>query len=404
MWTVLEVSEPEGRDEEYQDASKQLTSATDVMMGLETASPLVRMEAFKTLMDVLVMATRVQTVEFSISGAIKKVLTWFDRELQSEGYGNANELFYIKAITHAVLGGGLPHDDIAPAVVAHYVKHNKECETHIKAFMQSLKKKLAKQGVWPVELGAMEYLFTQFLKKDEQEIYSDLQALVEKVAQAHPPMMRDRSALKSIIKDGISYALDEAPSKVLFLDVAIKTLSSKLSAQDKAEIEHELNRKMQNETLVADADDEDWIGYFDLKSELQGSTSRSRNTKKKATGGRQAMHDSMSLGDDLGDDDDDDDDDLDENDMDSEEEEVASSRNSSSSGRGSKRRSFEAMDDEDDEEDEGEGDGEDEEKENADEDEADLSASSGFKPKLRAQETSIPGRGSGASHRNKRRR
>ncbi len=51
-----------------------------------------------------------------------------------------------------------------------------------------------------------------------------------------------------------------------------------------------------------------------------------------------------------------------------------------------------------------EGDGEDEEKENADEDEADLSASSGFKPKLRAQETSIPGRGSGASHRNKRRR
>jgi cohesin complex subunit SA-1/2 len=413
-WDIFGIMGTESREEEHEAVSSRRDAVIEQLLSLESGSPVVRAEAFKVLMDTLVVFSNVPEMEFSASSDVTtKVLAWFEREMQSEGFDSAHELLYVKAITHAMLGGGVSHDEVAPAVVGHFVKHNKECESLIKLFMQSLKKKLPKQGVWAIELGAMTQLFTTYAEKDEQEIYSDLQALVEKVGQAYPQIMRDRTALFNIIKGGISYALEDAPNKILFLDVAILTLSSKFSAPQKSKILEYLEKKMREKDLVADADNEDWNAYFDLEKELQGSSSsRSRkgNAKKAGAGSRRAMQ--MSLDDDDDDDDDislhdgeDDNDDINgldeeqkdvDDDMDSEGE--AASRGSSSS-RSSKR----GADDLDGEDDADDADGdEDSDAENG-------SNSSGFKPKLRAQTTNsagkgVPGRGSGFAARKRRRR
>jgi hypothetical protein len=366
------------------------------------------------LMDILNVVSNVQETDYTTpSSATSKVLAWFQREMQSEGYDSAHKLHYVKAIAHAVINGGLAHDEAAAPIVIHYVKHNKDCESFIKLFLQTLKKKLPKEGVWKIELGAMKQLFDAYTEKDEQEIYSDLQALVEKVAQAHPPMMRDRTALFNIVKGGISYSLEGAPQKILFLDVAVLPLSAKFTPQQKAKVLEYLEKKLRDQDLVADADNEDWNAYFDLEKELQGSSTRSRkgNTKKASTRSRRAMQ--MSLGDD---DDDDDNVDMDsdndpagepvdeeqENDDMNSDDDVASA---SADRRGSKRSSYEVEENADNSDD-GDSDG------NGDDDAGSvtsdrLSNSSGFKPKLRAQSGSaekVPGRGSGFAARKKRRR
>ena len=114
----------------------------------------------------------------------------------------------------------------------------------------------------------MQRLFGQYLEQDEEEIYHDLQLLVEKLAQAHPPMMKDRTALFNVIKGGIAYGLEEAPRNVLFLEVAVMTLASKFTAEQKNKIHQVLQEKMSAAGLAADEDHEDWNSYFALEKQL----------------------------------------------------------------------------------------------------------------------------------------
>ena len=412
QWDAFGVVDTESRGEEHEAVASRRDAIIKQLLLLESGSPVVRAKSFTVLMDTLILASNVKEMNYTASSSItSKALAWFEREMQSEGYDSAHKLVYVKAMAQAVLCGGLEHNDVAAAIVVHYVKHNKDVESFIKLFLQTLKKLLPKEGVWSVELGAMKQLFNTYVEKDEQEIYSDLQALVEKVAQAHPPMMRDRTALFNIIKGGISYALEEAPRKILFLDVAVLPLSAKFTPQQKAKVLEYLEKKMRDQDLVADADNEDWNAYFDLEKELQGSGTRSRqgNGKKATTRSRRAMQ--MSLGDDDDDDDGDDDDggsddDLASEPVDEEQEndEMHSDEDAASAStgrRGSKRSSFEAEDNTDKSDD---ADDDDDDDDGTDR----LSSSSGFKPKLRAQtggaDKAIPGRGSGFAARKKRRR
>eukprot|EP01045_Picozoa_sp_COSAG04_P008630 COSAG04_NODE_482_length_13604_cov_19.290707_8_plen_1020_part_00 len=380
MWDIMGLSKAEGRLEaELESVSSRRDSVIEQLISLENASPVVRLEAFKILMDTLVLyatsaATADSGMDFTVSSeVVDKVVAWFEREMRSDGFESAHELSYVKAITHGVLGGGLPSESVAPVVVAHYVKHGKDCESHIKLFMQTLKKKLSKTGVWSVELGAMQRLFGQYVEKDEEEIYHDLQLLVEKVAQAHPPMMKDRTALFNVIKGGIAYGLEEAPRNVLFLEVAVMTLASKFTAEQKNKIHQVLQEKMSAAGLAADEDHEDWNSYFALEKQLL-EKSRSRSATK--SGSRRALQPLL----------DDEPAQSDEDDMDV----VGSADDGGTQGRGSKRRSHERDDEVSEEE---------EQEEEQEEEEAGSSA--GFQKKLRSK-PAVPGRGSGFRKRRRR--
>ncbi|OMO64970.1 stromal antigen [Corchorus olitorius] len=153
----------------------------------------------------------------------------------------------------------VPKEFLAPKVISHFVMHGTSMTEIVKNLIKVLKKN--DNDVSSIFLEALKrthQCFMELSTSDDESLrcksFQDCKDLAAELSGTFEGanQEKDRSDILKIVKGGITYAFEDAPKQLSFLEAAVSCFIPELPISDVQDIQKDLEKRMENHQTVED--------------------------------------------------------------------------------------------------------------------------------------------------------
>lgn len=177
-----------------------------------------------------------------------------DEYANEEYIEETNKDAVLLAAAKLVINNAVFRDHLGPEIISNFVKHGTSTSGIIKHLITVLKK--TSNDIPQMFLEAMKRVYQHHLEEQLKSSYvtvtgksfTDCVELASKLSGTFAGAARSKFRLDilKIVKEGISFAFVDAPSKLSFLEAGVLPFISKLAASDALEILKDVQRRAEN--------------------------------------------------------------------------------------------------------------------------------------------------------------
>jgi hypothetical protein len=209
-------------------------------------------------------------------------------EPQTVEYMNGKDAV-VSCVAKLIAHGMVPKDYLGPAILSHFFRHGKIVEETVKQLLTQVKKYSKPDDLSHIYLDAMKRAYERHVEKVREdddlkisESYEACKELGNRLAGTFFGFQRKefRPSILGIVEGGIDFALNDAPTRISFLEVGLLQFTQKLSAADIKDIVTKLEKRM--EGIDVDADPSGWKPYFSFVEALREKINRAEPIEKES--------------------------------------------------------------------------------------------------------------------------
>ncbi|XP_008812653.1 sister-chromatid cohesion protein 3 [Phoenix dactylifera] len=226
-----------------------------------------------------------------------------DEDANEEYIEETNRDAVMIAAAKLVATDAVPKDYLGPVIISHFVMHGTSIMEIIKHLITVLKKN-ANDDIPTIFLEALKRAYQRHVvdlsRSDNESLasksYSDCKDLAARLSGTFMGAARNKHKLEilKIVKAGISFAFEDAPKQLSFLEGAVLPFVSKLPTSDVLDILKDVEKRSEN--VNTDEDPSGWRPYFTfvehlhekyvkndaLQDEKEGKAGKRRGRPRKA--------------------------------------------------------------------------------------------------------------------------
>ncbi|XP_010914380.1 sister-chromatid cohesion protein 3 isoform X2 [Elaeis guineensis] len=226
-----------------------------------------------------------------------------DEDANEEYIEETNRDAVMIAAAKLVATDALPKDYLAPVIISHFVMHGTSIMEIIKHLITVLKK-TANDDIPAIFLEALKRAYQRHVvdlsMSDNESLasksYSDCKDLATRLSATFMGAARNKHKLEilKIVKAGISFAFEDSPKQLSFLEGGVLPFVSKLPTSDVLDILKDVEKRSEN--VNTDEDPSGWRPYYNfvehlhekyvkndaLQDEKEGNTAKRRGRPRKA--------------------------------------------------------------------------------------------------------------------------
>ncbi|CAL4982923.1 unnamed protein product [Urochloa decumbens] len=199
-----------------------------------------------------------------------------DEDANEEYIEDTNRDAVMIAAAKLVLADTVPKDYLGPEIVSHYVSHTASTTEIIKHLITSLKKN-ADFDMAALFFEALKRVYERYLTHvndgENQTLtgksYSECQDLASRLAGSYVGAARNKNKpeILKIIQDGVSFAFEDLPNQLSFLEAALLPFVNKLPSADIPDILADVEKRFQDANM--NGDESAWRPYFTFVEHLR---------------------------------------------------------------------------------------------------------------------------------------